>query len=129
MRERIPLGLAILVATVGVAGCGGGSEQSAETVPPPPELTVPGDTGATIPDTTETTPTETTPSTGTGQSTPGGQTGGQGAPGTGTGGTNNGGTPSGGTQAPDNPQNDTAPAPGSPPDKFEKFCKENPGAC
>jgi hypothetical protein len=39
--------------------------------------------------------------------------------------------PSGGTQAPQNdtPQNDVAPPKGSPADRFEQFCKDNPGAC
>jgi len=40
-------------------------------------------------------------------------------------------TPSGGTQTPQNdtPQNDVAPPKGSPADRFEQFCKDNPGAC
>jgi hypothetical protein len=38
---------------------------------------------------------------------------------------------SGGTQAPqsDTPQHDVSPPQGSPADKFEQFCKDNPGAC
>jgi hypothetical protein len=37
---------------------------------------------------------------------------------------------SGGTQAPqDSPQNDTPPPSGSPAERFEQFCQENPGAC
>ena len=30
---------------------------------------------------------------------------------------------------PDSPTHDTPPPPGSPPDRFEQFCSENPGAC
>ena len=42
--------------------------------------------------------------------------------------------PDGGTQAPDpaqpdSPQNDVPPPPGSPQERFENFCKQNPGAC
>jgi len=37
---------------------------------------------------------------------------------------------SGGTDAPqDSPQNDTPPPSGSPAERFEQFCEENPGAC
>ncbi|MGH2979136.1 MAG: hypothetical protein ACRDLQ_05815 [Solirubrobacterales bacterium] len=37
---------------------------------------------------------------------------------------------SGGTQAPeDSEQNDTPPPSGSPAERFEQFCQENPGAC
>ena len=40
------------------------------------------------------------------------------------------GSGSGGTQAPqDSPQNDTPPPSGSPAERFEQFCEENPGAC
>jgi hypothetical protein len=39
--------------------------------------------------------------------------------------------PTGGAQAPDEdtPKHNTAPPPGSPADRFEKFCEQNPGAC
>jgi hypothetical protein len=39
--------------------------------------------------------------------------------------------PSGGAQSPqqDTQQNDVAPPKGSPADRFEQFCKDNPGAC
>jgi hypothetical protein len=39
--------------------------------------------------------------------------------------------PSGGAQPPaeDSPQNDTQPPSGSPAQKFEDFCNQNPGAC
>jgi hypothetical protein len=39
--------------------------------------------------------------------------------------------PSGGAGSPqsDTPQNDVAPPSGSPADRFEQFCKDNPGAC
>ena len=37
---------------------------------------------------------------------------------------------SGGAQTPqDSPQNDTPPPSGSPAERFEQFCEENPGAC
>ena len=29
----------------------------------------------------------------------------------------------------DTPENDTPPPPGSPAERFEEFCEENPGAC
>lgn len=32
-------------------------------------------------------------------------------------------------QAPDSPENDTPPPPGSPAEQFENFCEQNPGAC
>jgi hypothetical protein len=39
--------------------------------------------------------------------------------------------PSGGVQSPQNDtqQHDVAPPKGSPADRFEQFCKDNPGAC
>jgi hypothetical protein len=98
------------IALVGVA-CGGDDEPDATGTTTTPELTVPQ---TVTPDTqTTTTPpptiTETQPPPATG--------------------------PSGGTTAPatpqqqDSPENDSPAPKGSPAEKFEKFCDENPGAC
>ena len=49
----------LLVLGFAVAGCGGGSSgQNAQTLPPPPALTVPG--GETAPATPDTVPVDTT---------------------------------------------------------------------
>jgi hypothetical protein len=112
-----------LVGVVLAAGGGGGDDSSTNLRPP--DLGVPtqttqepdAETGATGPQETP------APSTGTG-----GQQ--QGNGGTGNGGT--GGGQTGGNQAPAQPdteRHDTAPPKGSPADRFEQFCKDNPGAC
>jgi hypothetical protein len=122
-RKRVALLLALLA--LGVAGCGGDDES--ETVPPAPELSLPGEDTPTLEDlpgsttsTDSTTGTDTAPGGG-GEVTPppatpqepGGQQ-----------------PPSGGQPAPgDTPENDTPPPPGSPAERFEQFCQENPGAC
>lgn len=120
MARRPAVLLAALTAALTLAACGGDEEPAAESIPAPPKLTVPGeneapelpDTGTTGEDgaTGTSTTTSTTPSA---------------AP-----------APSGGTQAPatggppaDTPENDQAPPQGSPAEKFEEFCSENPGAC
>ena len=116
-----------LVAMSGslLGACGGDSEPSRDTVPTAP-LTVPQDgsdptSSSTTTDTsTDTTTTDTAPGTPTApldQPSP-----------------DNGGVPApdnnGGSKAPqDTPTNDTPPKPGSPADRFEQFCAQNPGAC
>lgn len=108
-RSAVTL-LIVLLAAVGSAGCGGDNESS--STPKAPELTVPGETTGSD---TSTTKTETAPTT---TQAPSG-TEGQG----------------GGTQSPprtspqDSPTHDIPPQPGTPESRFEKFCRENPGAC
>ena len=87
-------------------GCGGGDDED----PPPsaPALTVPRET---TPHTTEgqdtaTTQTETAPAQ-----------------------PESGGQPAPEPQPEDSPQNDTPPPAGSPAERFEEFCEQNPGAC
>ncbi|HEY7631076.1 MAG TPA: hypothetical protein VH817_10260 [Thermoleophilaceae bacterium] len=134
-----PVSLLICVLALGfaVAGCGGGSDQSADTTPAPPPLTVPGgETAPSIPDaTTPTVPTTTTPDTGlAGGGTPSsGGTGGSGtvtpqAPSTAP----SGGAqpPSGGTGGGGGGGTTTTPSSGgTAPGQFNQFCQENPGAC
>lgn len=126
---------AILLALLGLvaAGCGG-DDETAETVPPAPELSLPGGETPTLddlPDSTTSTD-DSDPSTSGGDS--GGGGGGEASPPAGGGGDQGGGgqqqPPSGGQQAPDDtPQNDTPPPAGSPAERFEQFCEENPSAC
>jgi hypothetical protein len=109
VHRRAPTSVLVLLAfAVGAAGCGGDDEAS-QKPPKPPELTVPRGTRTQQ----ETTGTETTR-----------QTAPSGAPQT----EGSGGAPS--RSAPqDSPQNDSAPPKGSPAERFERFCDENPGAC
>jgi hypothetical protein len=115
-----------LIVGVVVASSGGGDDSKTTDVGAP-ELTVPGDSG-----TTERRSERKGTSGATGESGP--------APDSGTGGESTGGAQappsnqnSGGAQAPpapkDTPQNDVPPPRGSPAQKFEKFCQQNPGAC
>ena len=114
MRRRMAA-LLVLLALV-AAGCGGDNEaakESGEDLDAPP-LTVPGGDASELQDTTETgtgTGTDTAPTTTPAE--PGAET----AP----------AQPD--PAAPDGPENDTAPEPGTPPAEFEEFCAENPGAC
>ena len=115
MRPLLLL-ICLFALGVAVAGCGGGSDKSAQTLPPPPALTVPGgETAPATPDTVPTTPTTTEPSSG-------GVAGGTGTSSGGTGGSSSGGTGSSQTQS-------TTPSGGTAPGKFNQFCQENPGAC
>jgi hypothetical protein len=102
-----------LIVGVVLAGGDGDSSNREVTVP---ELTVPGSAGTTDGKTEKRRDQGTT-----------GDSGGSG-----------GGTveqspesPSGGAQPPteDTPQNDTPPPTGSPAERFERFCEQNPGAC
>jgi hypothetical protein len=89
------------------AGCGDDDEASR---PPekPPDLTVPRSTQ------TERTDTGTAPRS---SPSPAPQTDGS------------GGAPAPRSRPEDSPQNDTPPPRGSPAERFERFCDENPGAC
>jgi hypothetical protein len=124
MRRGAWLALALIAPAL--AACGGDSEPSSTPVQKPP-MTVPGeatdltqptdtetDTTETSPDTAGTTPTTTAPQD---QATEG--NGGAQAP-------DSGAPPS---SQEDSPANDTPPEPGSPADRFEQFCAQNPGAC
>jgi len=114
MRRRVALivGLMALGALLAVwaGGCGDDNSGSAQTTPTTPELTVPGEKEPPKieekPRTSETT---------TGEQTPSGGSGGQAAPQQ--------------TQPQDTQKNDTPPPKGSPAERFEQFCSENPGAC
>ena len=86
-------------------GCGGDDEEEPVKAP---TLTVPGERE---PDTTERQDTATT-ETDTAPAQP--ESGGQPAP---------------EPQPEDSPQNDTPPPAGSPAERFEQFCEDNPGAC
>jgi hypothetical protein len=91
------------------SGDSGTATPSVPELKPPPG-TISSDSGTTDEKTTTTDTTTTTTPSQT-QSTPS--------------------APSGGAQSPpqDTPQNDVAPPQGSPADRFEQFCKDNPGAC
>ena len=98
-----------------VSGCGSDDSPNREVTTP--ELTVPGDSGGTTGTTDRGTTDEgTTGDSGTGGSAPAVE-----AP----------QAPSGGAPAApeDTPQNDAPPAAGSPAERFERFCEQNPGAC
>jgi hypothetical protein len=117
--------LALALIAPALAACGGGEDTSSTDLQKPP-LTVPGDstdlTDKTGTDSTSSTEsTDTAPSTGPlDQPNPG-----------------NGGVPAPDQNQPpadqpapqDSPSNDTPPEPGSPADRFEQFCAQNPGAC
>jgi hypothetical protein len=92
---------------VATAGCGGDDEPAANRQAKPPALTIPETDPQTAPETETTPTTETTP-----PPTNGGAT-----------------TPTETTPETDTPENDTPPPQGSPADRFESFCNDNPGAC
>jgi hypothetical protein len=108
----------VVVASSGDGDGGGGGKSSSQSVPELTPLPGSSDLGSgTRSDKTNTdkTTTDTNPSGGT--SAPD-------QPPAGSGGN------SGGATAPqDSPQNDTPPPSGSPAERFEQFCQENPGAC
>jgi hypothetical protein len=110
-RRRLRSALALLALTPLAVAAGCGSDDEASPRPPAaPKLTVPRE-AKTEPATTDTgTAAEPAPAP---------------APQTDT----SGASPAPRTQPGDSPQNDRPPPKGSPADKFEKFCDENPGAC
>jgi hypothetical protein len=119
MPLRSWLALALCAAST-LAACGGDSDQSSQDVTTP-ALTVPqqkNGPGSSTTDTTDTTETTTdtapSPQAPLDQANPA-----------------NGGVPAPDTnpQPQDSPSNDTPPKPGSPADRFEQFCAQNPGAC
>ena len=128
--RRVALALALTALVPFLAACGGGSENASEPLPTTaPTLTVPGETKTPEVDNSSTTEAETTTTddSSTATSTAPTQT---------TATPSNPSAPSGGAQAPatggatpDTPDNDQPPAEGSPAEKFEDFCKDNPGAC
>ena len=95
-----------------IAGCGGDDEPSTSTARELPELSLPTTTSPTPPPTVDRTApatttvdprTETLPTEGPTTTTP---------------------------QSPaDTPENDAPPPQGSPAERFEQYCNENPGAC
>ena len=106
MPRRLAVLLLLLLALLCGTGCGDDEPSGTATAP---ELTVPEtDTGQT--DTTDSGPSQPAPPSGDE-----GQGGGTLSP------------PSEGRR--DTPENDLPPEPGMPEDRFEKFCRENPGAC
>ena len=111
-RRRLTSALALLALAVAPLAAGCGSDEEASQKPPAaPKLTVPRETETEpAPADTGTTSSEPAPAP---------------APRTET----SGGSAPPRTQTEDTPQNDTPPPKGSPADKFEKFCDENPGAC
>jgi hypothetical protein len=110
----IVTGLVVGIVIASPGDSGSATPSIPELKPPPGSIT---SEGGTTDQSTSTTDTTTTTTTGTSTSTTPAQT----TP----------SAPSGGAQTPQNDtqQNDQAPPKGSPADKFEQFCKDNPGAC
>jgi hypothetical protein len=104
-------GLALITLVVGLAlaGCGGDDPRETTTAPPPaiPAITSP------LPAPTTTAPATTT----TGSTTTGKGNGGTGAP------------SKANPNEPDSATNDVPPPAGSPQEKFEKQCEQNPASC
>jgi len=122
MRRLVVLGIAaiatglvvgVVVASSGDDGGGGEGRRSVPDLAPLPGSSDLGSGGRT--DRTDTDETTTDDSGGTPAPEAPPATGGDG---------------SGGTPAPeDSEQNDVPPPSGSPAERFEQFCQENPGAC
>jgi hypothetical protein len=119
MRRLVVLGIAAVVTglIVGVvvanSGDDGGGGDSSGSVPELTPLPGSADPGTRTRERTDTDETTTEDSGGTPAPAEPPATGG-----------------SGGTTGPqDSPQNDTPPPSGSPAERFEQFCQENPGAC
>jgi hypothetical protein len=101
-----------LLLAVAIAGCGGDDEPSTRTARELPDLSLPTTTTRTTPPVVDRTAptattvdpaTETLPEEGPRTTTP---------------------------QDPaDTPENDAPPPQGSPAERFEQYCNENPGAC
>ena len=103
-------GLVVGVVIANSGDSGSATPSIPELKPPPGSIT--GDSGTTDTKTTTTdTTTTTSPAQTPTQTTPS--------------------PASGGAQSPQNDtqQNDQPPPQGSPADRFEQFCKDNPGAC
>lgn len=104
------LGLALLGLAAGCVG----DEERAETPPTPPELTIP----RTEPEPEPSPPAPTQPQREDPATAPA-------PPGEG-----DGSTPAPRRQSrPDSPENDTPPPAGSPAERFERECEQNPAAC
>jgi hypothetical protein len=114
-RGLIPL---LLLLALAPGGCGGDDEAPAKPTKAR-ELTVPRAT-ETHPEAAATTPTTQRQQ----QQQPH-----QPQPAPAPQGDASGGAPAPQTQPQDSPQYDTPPPKGSPAERFEKFCDENPGAC
>jgi hypothetical protein len=121
----IALGAVLTGLLVGVVIAGtGGDGGSKSTDSAPPDLTVPGGSAGTPTDTKTTKKRSETGTTGDSGSAGTDQSGGAAAPPS---------APDTGGAAPaqpqDTPQNDTQPPSGSPAQRFEQFCEQNPSAC
>lgn len=131
-QHALPILLALLALVLGACG---GDQEAADVRPvSTPELTLPTDGGASssraggdATSTTDTTDTTDTTATGTEPTTSDtAQSGGASAPTS----PDTGGQSAPGAQAPaDSETNDQPPPQGSPAEKFEDFCQQNPGAC
>jgi hypothetical protein len=96
---------------VAIAGCGGDDEPSTSTARELPELSIPTNTTPTTrPQVEETTPTTTSVDPAT-ETLP-----------------TEGPRPDSDEPA-DTPENDSPPPEGSPAERFEQYCDDNPGAC
>jgi hypothetical protein len=121
--EVIAVGAVLTGLIVGVVLASSGGDDSNETDVQAPELTIPGGSGTT--DRARERKRDT------------GASGENGSTGSDTPSTGGAQTPSdessGGAQAPaapqDTQQNDVPPPRGSPAQRFEQFCQQNPGAC
>ena len=101
-----------LLLLAAIAGCGGDDEPATDTARELPNLSIPTETTRATP----AAPEETTPSTPT-TVDPATETLPEEGPST---------TP---TTPADTPQNDAPPPQGSPAERFEQYCNDNPGAC
>ena len=125
MTRRVLMAAVLTMLVPVAAGCGGGSKNADKALPPTPTLTVPGEKATpVVPNKSNTTTDTSTTTTSTAVAT---------AP---TPTTSNPSTPQGGAAppatggaSPDSPSNNTSPPSGSPAQRFEQFCKDNPGAC
>jgi hypothetical protein len=119
----IAVGAVVTGLIVGVVLASSGGEDSNKTDTGAPELTIPGGSGATDSGSDRKGATRDSGDSGTPDSGDQGSGGAQ-APSD---------QSSGGAQAPSAPQdtqqNDVPPPSGSPAQRFEKFCEQNPGAC
>jgi hypothetical protein len=126
MRRLVVLGIVavltgllvgVVVASSGDDGGGGGGDQS-QSVPDLAPLPGSSDLGSGSDTRSERTDTDRTTTDDSG-----GADAPQAPP------ADTGGNSGGSAQPQDSPQNDTPPPSGSPAERFEQFCQENPGAC